>query len=137
MKKIFSLVATCMMFMLLSVTVNAQQAPKKSIDLKAADMVQTRGANSNIVKDRGASDEIASSRGSGAYTCWVYLHNYTSYTIDIYIDGYYEGTLGAYDDAYVSTGSGYTTMYGASVGRTKEWKFSGADCQGSVHYNFY
>src|SRR5690606_24246472 len=100
MKKSFFIAFSCLFFALMSITVNAQNAPKKSIDLKATEISPTRGANPNIIADRVNSDEAPASRGSGAYTCWVYLHNYTNYKIDIYIDGYYEGTLGAYADAY-------------------------------------
>ena len=138
MKKSFFITFSCLFFALMSINANAQSAPKKSIDLKATEITPSRGANPNIISDRGNSDEAAAvSRGSGAYTCWVYFHNYTDYTIDIYVDGYYEGTLGAYDDAYISTGNGYTTVYGRSIGQTAEWEFEGADCEGSTHYNFY
>lgn len=100
--------------------------------------VKARGANPNIKGDRPTSDAAnTNSRGSGSSTCWVYLHNYTAYSIDIYVDGYWEGTLGAYDDSYLSTGSGYTTMYGLSVGKTREWNFSGVSCYGSHDYYFY
>jgi len=135
MKKSFSIVFSCLFFALMSVNANAQNAPKKSIDLKSTEIAPSRGANPNIISDRGNSDEV--SRGSGVYTCWVYFHNYTGYTIDIYVDGYYEGTLGAYADAYITTGDGYTTVYGRSIGQTREWNFSGADCDESSHYNFY
>ncbi|MBW7870516.1 MAG: hypothetical protein H3C39_05580 [Flavobacteriia bacterium] len=138
MKKSIFTVLSCLFFALMSFNVNAQNAPKKSIDLKASKIEASRGANPNIIVDRGTSDvNEGASRGSGPYTCWVYFHNYTSYTIDIYVDGYYQGTIGAYADAYVSTGSGYTTVYGKSIGGTAQWKFNGADCNGSSHYNFY
>lgn len=136
MKKVlFSLLALAVLVFAYNPT-KAQGDERKKIELKSAD-VTTRGANPNIKEDRPTTDDVKSSRGSGSGTCYVYLHNYTGYSIDIYVDGYWEGTLGKYDDAWVTTGSGYTSLYGVSVGRTKEWKFSGAYCYGSYDYYFY
>lgn len=135
MKK--TIAVTCLLLFLGAAlnTVSAQDA-RKRVDMKAEN-VSSRGANPEVKSDRPTTDATSSkSRGSGSGTCYVYLHNYTAYTIDIYIDGYYEGTLGAYADNYVPTGTGYTTMYGLSVGKTKEWKFSGANCNSSYDYYF-
>lgn len=136
MRKVLLFAATTLVFAAMTLTTNAQKEARKRIDLKATE-VTSRGANPNIKGDRPTTDAPAASRGNGSYTCWVYLHNYTAYSIDIYVDGYWEGTLGAWADSYVSTGSGYTTMYGLSVGKTREWNFSGADCYGSYDYYFY
>lgn len=135
MKKTVLIALVALFVTALSFNANAQGGGRNKVELKGQD-VTTRGANPEVKADRPTSD-AAAPRGSGSETCYVYLHNYTSYSIDIYVDGYWEGTLGAYDDAYVSTGSGYTTMYGWSVGRTREWKFSGASCYGSRDYYFY
>jgi len=137
MKKTFLVAAMALLMSTVTYNTYAQGGgARERVDLKAQD-VKSRGANPEIKSDRPTTDQAGASRGSGSGTCYVYLHNYTSYSIDIYVDGYWEGTLAAYGDAYVPTGTGYTTMYGASVGRTKEWKFSGASCNSSYDYYFY
>ena len=115
------------------------RGPKEKIEIHSTDVSVSRGGeNPNIKVDRSAmKDEVSKSRGSGPVTCWAYFHNYTDYTIDIYVDGKYKGTLGAWSDAYIATGNGYTTVYGISVGRTKEWNFKGGNCEGYKDYYFY
>lgn len=136
-KKTMLYVAAIMLTTTLSLSANAQTAPKTKIDLHQTKVTPTRGSNPNIKVDRPTTDNAATSRGSGSSTCRIYLSNYTDYSIDIYVDGVWKGTLGAWSEAYVNTGSGYTTLYGISVGKTTEWKFDGANCQGSYTYNFY
>ncbi|MBX2985355.1 MAG: hypothetical protein KF882_05260 [Bacteroidia bacterium] len=121
----------------ISATAFAQNPPKTKIDLHQTKVTPTRGSNPNIKVDRPTTDNATTSRGYGSSTCRIYLSNYTDFNIDIYVDGVWKGTLGAWDEAYVNTGSGYTTMYGISTGKTTEWKFEGANCQSSTTYNFY
>ncbi len=136
MKKTVLLTIATLLFATIAFNANAQDGARKRVDLKS-ESVTSRGANPEVKADRPSSDAPAASRGNGAGTCYIYLHNYSAYSIDIYVDGYWEGTLGAYADSYVPTGTGYTTLYGWSVGRTKEWKFSGASCSSSYDYYFY
>jgi hypothetical protein len=137
MKKTIFIATMALFLSAVSYTSYAQGGgARERVDLKSQD-VKSRGANAEVKAERPTTDQPAASRGSGSGTCYVYLHNYTSYSIDIYVDGYWEGTLAAYGDSYVPTGTGYTSVYGWSVGRTKEWKFSGASCNSSYDYYFY
>ncbi|MCW5908340.1 MAG: hypothetical protein KIS94_10795 [Chitinophagales bacterium] len=137
MKRTVLFATMALLFTVFATNVNAQEGNRKRIDLKAQDLKES-GANPEVKADRPATDAPKTgTRGSGPGTCYAYLHNYTSYTIDIYVDGYWEGTLSAWGDAYVATGTGYTTMYGRSIGKTKEWKFNGATCNSYLDYYFY
>src|SRR5206468_12358220 len=136
MKKI-ALLTVCMLFFA-AVFNQVDAQSRKQVELKSTARTAT-GANTNIKKDKPTTDEPVkgkNSRGSGPWLCYVYLHNYTGYTVDIYLDGSYEGTLGAYADNYVSTGNGWTSVYGISAGKTKEWSGSG-DCESTYDFNFY
>ncbi len=122
-------------------TVSAQ-SERKDIDLKSKPVAIPAGTNPKIKVGKPTTDDVTKESrpkpgGYGTGTCRVELSNYTSYCIDVYIDGYWEGSLGAYDDAYITTGSGYTTIYGISCGGSVEWDYTGANCYGSYSFGFY
>lgn len=120
-------------FMLLFFFVGTQDVygQKENIEVKSQPVANTRGANPNIKTERPTAD--ATSRGAASGTCKVYFDNYTSYDIDVYVDGNWKGTLSAYGSGTIYVGSGYTTIYMQSVGKTREW-FAKGNCEGSYTY---
>jgi len=108
--------------------------PKKQVKVKAK-KIDPKGTSMNIKQDKPASD--AMSAGSDcSYTCTATVNNYSYYTVDIYLDGIYSGTVAPRSYLKVSTCNGYTTFYGRSAGKTKEWNSTG-DCTFAVNWNLY
>lgn len=136
MKKTILFAIACFSFLLMDVTSFAQDNLKKNVVLEARDVQATRGSNPNIKEERPTTDDTDITRGSGPGTCLVSFDNYSRYTIDVYVDGYFKGTLSALGSGSVYVGTGYTTIYLISVGRTKEW-FADGNCNGLMTYSIY
>ncbi len=135
MKKVFLIFTLILISLCIFSDARAQE--RKKYDLKPEE-VKDKTTIPEIKRDKSATPELeeAKTRGPGATTCFLYLHNYTAYFIDAYVDGYWVGTVGPWDDMTVSTGSGYTSIYGISSARSVEWKTSGLNCSQHNDFNF-
>jgi len=109
--------------------------PKKKVKLKAKTIDKSKGTGMNIKQEKPTSD-IMSAGSDCSYTCTATVNNYSYYTVDLYLDGIYAGTVSPKSYLKVSTCNGYTTFYGVSVGKTKEWSSTG-DCNFAVNWNLY
>jgi len=115
-----------------SLTVNAQDLEKKTIETKAKKVETTRGEHpyikvAKVTDDENLLEEPKEEQSRATY-CKVWIDNNTGYTIDIYIDGEYMGTIPAWKQEYTWAIAGKTHFYAESVGGSSYWGPYYFDC---------
>jgi hypothetical protein len=131
-KHIYHIIIISFGFLLLSLNSSAQKKVNKKV---FAQKIETsRGQNPNVKSDPPETDEPElASRGS---SCTIRFANYTGYYVNIYVDGYYRGQVAPWGGGTVVVGSGYTSIYCITAGKTLEWKDAG-DCKSVYTFKLY
>ncbi len=85
--------------------------------------VQTRTIQQYLIPD--TDEEIEQPVLSG-HSCVVKVDNWTGHYIDIWIDSLYKGRLDPWASKQMIIGGNWTEVYCRTIGKTYQWKSSGA-----------